>query len=777
MASPDQPSAGRSDIANQLMKVIQLADFDRPHGGSFIPLLLGLFRVCQSRGHSCEVIFGSNTAEREWLDEFRAQGVEVTIAPPAGRNSRLSMGAWLSRHLDSHPGPTVLHTHFTTWDVPAMIAARGRDVTVVWHVHSAVSRRPWMVARTMVKFVLFGRRTSGILCPAPDIAQDVRRRLAPKSRVRFVPSALDMDRFPLLGPEARKEAKAALGLPVDALVLSHFGWHWHLKGNDIFLDAVAALVDRFPDLIAIDRGGDERMSEYAEELGLGDRFRLIAPVDDVQTVHGAADVMLSSSRQEGMAYAVLEALASGTPVVATAIPGHSYLAEHIDAIELTETSVSDVARGTTDVLSRDSELAAREAEQAHAWIAENLSTDAVGAGIADLYESSLPESSRRPSALTSTGSARPRLIHLCDYDNAHPGSFVPMIDRLLMRAAERGWDPEFVVIGDGADAPWARAFESRGLPVTGCPDASRTGITRLLRGFLSPRTGPMLLHTHFTRFDVPAVVATMGRADTRVVWHEHTAMSSEPITVARNVIKFGLMRRQVDKIYCPAPDLAREVVRRLGPRQRTTFLPNAIDGASFSPPSVGERAEARSGLGFGPESKVLLGFAWSWEFKGGELFQRAAAAMAAKDSGVGAIQLTEEAEATELAASLGIDAMLRIVKPTAAVRGLYAASDVFVAASRAEGGTPLAVLEALSCGLPVVASDIASHRFIAERVPGVLIVDRDPAAFAAGIEHFLALEPGSRAELVETSGRAIAQHFSLDRWCETILADYERLMA
>ena len=387
----------------------------------------------------------------------------------------------------------MLHTHFTTWDVPAIIAARGRAI-VVWHVHSAISKKPWIVARTMLKFVLFGRRTAGILCPAPDIARDARRRLAPASRVRFMPSALEMSRFPLLDPEARRQARAELGLPEEATVLSHFGWHWHLKGNDIFLDAVASLVDEFPDVIAIDRGGDERMHEYAEEIGIADRLRVIEPVENVQTVHGAADVLLSSSRQEGMAYAVLESLASGTAVVATAIPGHSFLGEHMPAVRLTETTSAAVAEATAETLRRSDPEVAEEARQAHEWIARNLSTDAIGGVVADLYEkaaeqSGITDAPRDHSAKPETGKRhRPGSpLRL----RQRPSGFVRADDQgAAGEGRDPGWDAEAVVIGRGADAPWAQELAAGGFPVTQCPDASRTEITRWLRAYMRDRPGP-----------------------------------------------------------------------------------------------------------------------------------------------------------------------------------------------------------------------------------------------------------------------------------------------
>ena len=182
-----------------------------------------------------------------------------------------------------------------------------------------------------------------------------------------------------------------------------------------------------------------------------------------------------------------------------------------------------------------------------------------------------------------------------------------------------------------------------------------------------------------------------------MIWHEHSASEQSADDLPRNVLKFGALRRGVSWIYCPAPDLARDIVRSFGPRKRTSFLPNAIDGESFARPTPQERAQARESLGLSESDKVVLGFSWNWKVKGGELMQLAVAELSRREPALRAVQLTQDGEAAASSQALGLERVLKVVKPTDAVRGLYAASDVFVAASRAEGGTPLAVLEALSC--------------------------------------------------------------------------------
>ncbi len=116
------------------------------------------------------------------------------------------------------------------------------------------------------------------------------------------------------------------------------------------------------DVLGVERGGGEEYGSYAEQLGMADRLIVQEPVDHVAQLHRAADLLVCSSREEGMAYATLEALCSGVPVVATAIPGHVYVGRHVEACRLTGHEPVEIAHAVQEVLGRDPEQAARRGQ-------------------------------------------------------------------------------------------------------------------------------------------------------------------------------------------------------------------------------------------------------------------------------------------------------------------------------------------------------------------------------------------------------------------------------
>jgi glycosyltransferase involved in cell wall biosynthesis len=178
------------------------------------------------------------------------------------------------------------------------------------------------------------------------------------------------------------------------------------------------------------------------------------------------------------------------------------------------------------------------------------------------------------------------------------------------------------------------------------------------------------------------------------------------------------------------------------------------------------------------EALVVMSFGWHWQIKGGELFQRAVADLAARTSReVVAIHTTSAPEAFRMRSELGLENTIRLVEQTGDVAGLMAAADVFVAASRAEGGTPLAVLEALSTGLPVVASDLPSHRYVAEHASGIAVVERDPRRVSTAILEATSGTEVERLNRGKASHDAVERHFSFERWCTALFETYDEVSA
>jgi glycosyltransferase involved in cell wall biosynthesis len=258
-----------------------------------------------------------------------------------------------------------------------------------------------------------------------------------------------------------------------------------------------------------------------------------------------------------------------------------------------------------------------------------------------------------------------------------------------------------------------------------------------------------VLHAHIHRMGWPAILA--GRLLRRpVVISEHS--SEWP---RRRITPAALRRARVAfrraALVCPVNERLQHAIESYGVQARFRIVPNTVDTEVFTLASGAQReAPAR-----------LVNVARHLEVKGLDVLLRAFAAVAAgrpklKLELIGDGPLTPELQ--QLAAEL-VDEQVTfagVAKPPE-IAARLAASDVFVLSSLSEN-MPLAVLEALCCGRPVVATDVGG---VSEAVgaDGALAQPGDVEGLAAAIESVLVNY--DRFDHAEIARRA-AERFSFD---------------
>lgn len=369
------------------MRVIQATDYGSPHAGAFVPMLSTALGRVRDRGWEPLVIFPARarTRSREWLPGLEAEhGGEVLVAPDL---SRRRLGAWLAEVVASGPGPTILHSHMTAYDLAVARLARRRDDTrAIWHFHTVLSDGPRVQARNRLRFALASRYVARMLCAGPGLVEEICARGAPRDKVVHFPAGIDVSHFSALTTlEDRAAVRRRLGVPADATVLLHFGRDWLLKGGDLLLGALRRLGDRDGLVALMLRGGDEARAEIARQ-GLEDRALALDGTADVRELYAASDLMMATSRGEGEPLAVLEALSCGLGVVATDIAGHSALVDGPPGLRIAPLTAEGIATATAALLDREPALARLEGAAAHEWVSAERGLEAWGDRLIALYE-------------------------------------------------------------------------------------------------------------------------------------------------------------------------------------------------------------------------------------------------------------------------------------------------------------------------------------------------------------------------------------------------------
>jgi D-inositol-3-phosphate glycosyltransferase len=201
----------------------------------------------------------------------------------------------------------------------------------------------------------------------------------------------------LFAPGDRAQARARVGLDPDTAVIAYVGRIQRLKGLELAVRAVEQLapaLDRPIELVLVggaSGGGGEdeilRLRELATSLQIPELLRFVGPRphSEIPDYHRAADVVVVCSHSESFGLAALEAHACGTPVVATAVGGLSYIVRDGISGFLTDTrDVSQFAGHLKTLLSDTSML--EEFRHAAHRAASSFSWERTADELADLYE-------------------------------------------------------------------------------------------------------------------------------------------------------------------------------------------------------------------------------------------------------------------------------------------------------------------------------------------------------------------------------------------------------
>jgi len=170
-------------------------------------------------------------------------------------------------------------------------------------------------------------------------------------RVFRIPIGIDLEHFPLGDDNRRARAREALGLPSSAFVVGSFqkdgvGWGEGLepktiKGPDVLVAAFERIHDRAPELHVLLTGPARGyVRRELEAHSIPHRHLFAGSRDELAQAYHALDVYVVASRQEGGPKAVLESMATGTPLVTTRVG---------QAPDLVEDGVNGLLAGVDDV--------------------------------------------------------------------------------------------------------------------------------------------------------------------------------------------------------------------------------------------------------------------------------------------------------------------------------------------------------------------------------------------------------------------------------------------
>lgn len=222
----------------------------------------------------------------------------------------------------------------------------------------------------------------------------VARREAPRERVVVVPDGIDLTAYPAPAAAARRLAQR-LGLPRDRPVLVVPASLREAKGHADLVEAAARTTSSCLFLCAGQDFLDGKIQRMARERGVLERFRFPGFVDELPALLMTATAVVLPSRWEGLPICLIEAMASGRPVVSTRVGGVEELVRHSEDGLLVPARDPEALASAIDRLFSEPGLLARLGRRARRRVEERHDAEISAARHAALYRMVLQDEKER----------------------------------------------------------------------------------------------------------------------------------------------------------------------------------------------------------------------------------------------------------------------------------------------------------------------------------------------------------------------------------------------
>jgi D-inositol-3-phosphate glycosyltransferase len=301
-----------------------------------------------------------------------------------------------------------LHSHYwlSGWAALALRERWGTPAIQMFHTlghmkNSVAQRAAEMESdlRIQVETEIMARADRLVAATPLERAQMSWLYGADPAKIDVIPCGVDVNLF---RPIAPLEARASIGLPQDDRMVLFVGRIEPLKGIDTLLRAMALVAHHFPkwqerlcvSIIGGDPASDsaavneemERLKRLRAELGIGDLVVFLGAQDQdtLNVYYSAAEMLVMPSHYESFGMVALEAMACGTPVIASKVGGLAFTVQDgVTGFHVPERN-PEVLAAKISLLLCDADLRGRLGHQAARW-AQRYSWPTVANQIVALY--------------------------------------------------------------------------------------------------------------------------------------------------------------------------------------------------------------------------------------------------------------------------------------------------------------------------------------------------------------------------------------------------------
>ena len=311
--------------------ILQVCAYAAPYPGNFIASLIALAESNKELGYETIFIFPETASNIDWCNNLK-NDYKVYYLPLSQARLKPQTYKIMKKIYSSHD-VKIAHSHFELYDMPVTVTAP-KNTKVFWHLHDDLDL---IYNKSNIVYKFLWKCQYAVTSKKAKLlsVSEKGKRFAVKlgfnnDNAYFIPNAIDTARL--------DDCNEKLDNNYDFVI---YGWDYKRKGVDILVDAVAKT--KISDYTC----GVVSSAEVWNIIKGTPHFINQEPVKNVSALYDATKCFLHISRQEGLSYALLEAIYSGCAVICSDIEQNMF-AEEFPSVKIIKVENSTELAHTMD---------------------------------------------------------------------------------------------------------------------------------------------------------------------------------------------------------------------------------------------------------------------------------------------------------------------------------------------------------------------------------------------------------------------------------------------
>ncbi len=310
--------------------IVTVASYAGPYFGNFIPSLIAYDKIIKDLGYRTVYVFPDFVKDFAWVESMDSVADKLYFIPYKPYSLA---NVKLLKKICKTENAVAAYSRMSGWDITIRLAAP--SLPLIWHMEMGLNTDSLKSKiKYFIKYKILGFGKTYHISASEDATKKINS-FNLKNKCVCIPNAINLERI-------SSRENIIKNKKVNLLTFAYFPG---IKGFDIALDACEKLTESGFDFSLLASAQAPTYEYIKQRYGNNspEWLTLLEPTDNIDEVFQMADILLNTSRSEGMSYANLEGLYFGLPVIFSDIPGNSVLKDFKSTYSFENCNPDDLA--------------------------------------------------------------------------------------------------------------------------------------------------------------------------------------------------------------------------------------------------------------------------------------------------------------------------------------------------------------------------------------------------------------------------------------------------